>query len=290
MKLQSIEGSSQTIRLWKCNNNQVPKHFEREGENRELIIDGEKTTAYANPSRTIYTVVKISGVWHYTNDLGLIAKSAPTVWNSGQTKTTKVTHREKIAQVSKDRIESFHIEAIKILLTFVKEFGIDNRTQLNQHKGRALLDVPLWKLLETDGRYGGRYISEGVLNLERRLGTKVHESHGTWSEQLLVQHLGPAPANGWSKYPSYCCQLEHVSQRSQIIDLLLREPERVSEILAEFLIGCIVLREEHKRLGDSEIVPGDPWFRYRTAFPPVRVWDRKNEDWANLEADNRAQQ
>jgi len=283
MKLQSIEDPSQIIVLAKCNNNHVPKHFEKDGEYRELTINGEKVTVYANSQRTVYKVVKISGVWFYTADERLIAKTAPETWKTSGRIETNINPKPGVAQVSEDQVKVFHLEAITIFLEFLKKFGIENRNQLNQYKGRALLDVPLWKLLETSGKYGGRYVSEGVLNLERTLGKKVHESQGSWPERLLVEHLGPAPANGWSKHPSYCCQLEHVSQRSQIIDLLLREPERSSEILDEFLIGCIVLKEEHKRLGDSEIVSGDPWLRYRTASPPVRVWDRKNEEWVNFE-------
>jgi hypothetical protein len=289
MKLQSVEDPSQIIKFWKCSNNHVPEHFEKGGDHRELIINGEKVIAYANSRRTVYAVVKILGVWFYTADDRLITKTAPERWNTSNRMASdrtgiKVKAKRRSAPVSEDRIKSFHLEAITILLEFLKKFGIENRTQLNQYNGRALLDVPLWKLLETRGKYGSRYISEGVLNLERTLGKKVHESQGSWPERLLVQHFGPAPANGWSKNPSYCCQLEHVSQRSQIIDLLLREPGRASEILAEFLIGCVVLKEEHKRLGDSEIVSGDPWLRYRMASPPVRVWDRKNEEWVNLGA------
>jgi hypothetical protein len=182
-----------------------------------------------------------------------------------------------------DALTSFHREAIQVILQFVGRHGITSIKQLNSFKARALLDVPLWKLLETEGKYGGRYISEGVRNLELKLGQQVNKSYGVWPENLLSQHLGASPAGRWMKSPAYCCQLEHVSERAKLIDMLLREPDRAQEILDQCLIGCVVLKSEHARLGGAEIDPSDPWRRYRQASPPLHVWDRLTEAWVSLE-------
>jgi hypothetical protein len=182
-----------------------------------------------------------------------------------------------------DVLASFHREAIEVILQFVGRYGINSIEKINSFKSRALLDVPLWKLLETEGKYGGRYISEGVHNLERRLGQPVNKSYGVWPEKLLRHHLGPSPTDGWMKTPDYSCQLEHVSERAKLIDMLLREPERAQEIIEQCLIGCVVLKSEHARLGSADIDPGDPWRRYRHASPLLRVWDRQAEEWVPIE-------
>lgn len=189
--------------------------------------------------------------------------------------------RQKSA--SAEALTAFHREVIDVILHFVGRRGIRSIEQLNSFKGRGLLDVPLWKLLETEGKYGGRYISEGVRNLELMLGQRVDKSYGIWPEHLLRRHFGPPPADRWTKSPAYCCQLEHVSERSKLIDMLLREPERAQEILDQCLIGCVVLKSEHARLSSADIDPRDPWRRYRQAVPPVRVWDREAKDWISLE-------
>ena len=192
-----------------------------------------------------------------------------------------MARRQKCA--SADDLTSFHREAVEVILQFVGRYGISSIELLNSFKGRKLLDEPLWKLLEIEGKYGGRYISEGVRKLELELGQQVNKLSGTWSETLLVRHRGSAPDKGWGKTPEYCCQLEHVTERVKLIDSLLHEPERAEEILVQCLIGCVVLRAEHKRIGSADIEPSDPWRRYRQASPPIRVWDRHAEDWVSLE-------
>jgi hypothetical protein len=48
------------------------------------------------------------------------------------------------------------------------------------------------------------------------------------------------------------------------------------------LLGCIVLKSEHKRLRSGELDIQDPWKRYRLASPEIRVWCRDRGDWVNL--------
>lgn len=177
-------------------------------------------------------------------------------------------------------LTSFHRDVLDVLLSFCARRGIKTLTQLNSFNGRALLDVPIWKLLETEGKYGGPYVSDGVHAVELELGQPPSISSGTWPEELLVQRLGPPPSpDGWSKHPNYCCNLDHVSERANLIDALLHEPHRSREILDQCLIGCVVLRSEHRRIGSAELNPSDPWGRYRDATPTVRVWDRRTKSW-----------
>lgn len=185
-----------------------------------------------------------------------------------------------------ESIAEFHREALRIVLSFLKARGIKTVKQLNAMKGRKLLAEPLWKLLELNGKYGGAYISEGVKLVEERLGTRVCASTGTWSSRRLDQVLGPVPKDlpwqSWCKAPEYSCNLEHVVEIRNIIDTLLTAPESLDAILDNCLLGCVVLRSEHARLGRGELDVRDPWKRYRLASPEIRVWCRDSGDWVKL--------
>ncbi len=182
-----------------------------------------------------------------------------------------------------EQIIFFHREILELLLKFVKKYNITNIQQLNSYKARKLFDEPLWKLLETEGKYGGRYISEGVHNLELILECTVDKNNGRWNGKLLEKHFGNPPDGDWKKSYSHCCNLDHVSERAKLISLLLQEPERAKEILDQCLVGCVVLKSEHNKLGSAIIEPKDPWRRYREAYPKIRVWDRETENWLSLE-------
>lgn len=186
-------------------------------------------------------------------------------------------------RVSLRELTDFHRDVLDVLLRFCADRGINTRAQLNSLKGRPLLDVSLWKLLETEGKYGGSYVSEGVHALEVQFGRPPDISYGTWPEKLLVQHLGQPPTpDGWLKHPDYCCALDHVSERSKLIDALLIEPHRSREILDHCLLGCVVLRSEHGRIASGPLNPSDPWGRYRDATPRLNVWDRHTKCWVSL--------
>lgn len=177
-----------------------------------------------------------------------------------------------------DAIATFHRDALKTMLRFIADREITNLDGLNAVDGRKLLDEPLWKLLETDGKYGGDLISEGVKSIEDNLRCKVRASTGTWPEKDLQHWLGnPPDGRLWGKDDSYCCHLEHVVERAQIIQMLFSEPGRIDEILDRFLIGCVILRSEHHRLKSVAFDPHDSWNRYRKAG--IKVWSRTRNDW-----------
>lgn len=180
-------------------------------------------------------------------------------------------------------IRAFQIDALKTVLLLLQQWQITTTAQLNAVRGKKLLEEPLWKLIELDGKYGGAYISEGVKTLEESLGRRVSPSSGRWPESLLVARLGPQPnGRSWRLSPDHCCQLDHVVERRWLVEALLAAPQTSGEVLGVCL-GCVVLRSEHRRLQTIPMVLRDPWQRYRTANPPLRVWSRPDERWVNLE-------
>jgi hypothetical protein len=133
-----------------------------------------------------------------------------------------------------ESITEFHREALRTILSFLKARGVKTVQRLNEMKGRKLLEEPLWKLLELNGKYGGAYISEGVKRVEERLGTRVSASSGKWPSKRLDQVLGPVPKDSqwqsWREAPEYSCNLEHVVERGKIIRFLLDAPESLDAI------------------------------------------------------------
>jgi hypothetical protein len=113
-----------------------------------------------------------------------------------------------------------------------------------KHKKECLSHVALYKVTEADCKYKfrTRFMSNAALEF-----AKTQEKIG--SGGFLVH--------------------EHVTERSKIIDSLLKaSPEEVDDIL-DSVVACIVTKEEHKSLNRFKNAHG--WERYRAA--EVRVWD-----------------
>lgn len=184
------------------------------------------------------------------------------------------------ARPARDVVRGVHEASLRVLLEHFAEQGLTDRRALVAHKARGYLDVALWKLAELDGKYGGDFVSEGVHALEARLGRPPARSHGMWPERLLRRSLGlPSRSPEWRTTPSYRCQLDHVLQRADLIDLLLREPARVDDVAA-LVVGCVLLGEEHRRLASGPTSSEDIWRKYRDANRgPVRVWSRSRAAW-----------
>ncbi len=183
-----------------------------------------------------------------------------------------------------DEIIAFQKRAMKMLLEFAKREGIRSNADLNSKKAKIMFAEPLWKILEADNKYGGSLISEGVKEVEDRIGRPVTPSSGTWPEQILAKALGEREdGKRWCQQSDYKCQLEHVVERKHILSWLLKQPDRANELLDLYLIGCVVLKAEHPRLPEShaDVARSDPWRRYRLA--PVRVWSRIEQKWISLE-------
>ena len=185
-----------------------------------------------------------------------------------------------------DEIIAFQKRAMKMLLEFAKQEGIQSKSDLNSKKGTIMFQQPLWQILEANSKYGGPLISEGVKDVEDRVGRLVSASSGTWSERHLVKTLGEREDGGrWSQQSDYRCQLEHVVERTHLLQWLLERPDCAIELLDSYLIGCVILKKEHARLpgSNADIASSDPWKRYRLATPQVRVWSRIEQKWISLE-------
>jgi hypothetical protein len=106
---------------------------------------------------------------------------------------------------------------------------------IEAHK-KDLLDICIWKWTEIDGKWNTRYRSEGAMKKEN------------WK---VVQH-------------------EHVFQRKNLIQLLLKNVSEIKTIM-ENAIGCLVTKDEHELLtriskAHTDI---DGWERYKNAGIPV---------------------
>src|SRR5687767_6285761 len=108
--------------------------------------------------------------------------------------------RSRTPVTSHDDIERFQHRALKSVLDLLASSGVDTVEKLNAVKGKQLLEVPLWKLLEVRGKYAQQYVSAGVRKLEDTCGEQVSKSRGRWPEQKLRAVLGMPPAkfNTWS--------------------------------------------------------------------------------------------
>jgi hypothetical protein len=106
-----------------------------------------------------------------------------------------------------------------------------NTPDLYEPQRRKVLAEVLWFATQVDGKYTRRFRS----NAARALAA---------SERKQLRH-------------------DHVLTRKELIDALLREPERVDEIVRSAL-GCVVTKEEHDRLS---ALPGSHrgWDRYIAA-------------------------
>lgn len=102
---------------------------------------------------------------------------------------------------------------------------------------KEFLSIAIWKYTEADGKYDTRYRSAASI------GEPVSTLHH-----------------------------EHVFTRKALVAQLLEEPERCSEIMAT-AVGCVILREEHKKLAVAERANPEltGWGRYSRAG--VRVID-----------------
>jgi len=184
-----------------------------------------------------------------------------------------------------DAINAFHKKALLVLLALAEREGIRTAEQLTALNARILFEQPFWQILECEGKYGGHLISAGVKGQEDLYGP-VGRRDGVWPEHVLSARLGPAAGGGrWRDHPDYACNLEHVVERKHLLAAVLARPAEAVALLDGHLLGCVVLRSEHSRLGSvpAEIALRDPWKRYRDANPPIGVWSRRQKQWISLD-------
>lgn len=106
---------------------------------------------------------------------------------------------------------------------------------LEVHK-KELLSLMIWKITERFGKYTPEYITEGASDV-------LKSNKSTRDKVKLLAH-------------------EHVYTRKYLIQQILLYPDRYREILKN-AIGCLVTREEHKKL--SSVKSKEGWDRYQVA-------------------------
>ena len=137
--------------------------------------------------------------------------------------------RKKIRDIQKRFLVNF--------LDFCEQNQIHDRKDVLSLKLREVLDHPLWKLLELDGKYGGRYISEGVHQLETVLGKRVSRTAGRWPKKLVKEKQKMLADMGFDEHSSLKCQLDHVSERKQLGDALMNKMIKATDIEVGLLLN-----------------------------------------------------
>ena len=90
---------------------------------------------------------------------------------------------------SKEIIE-FHKHMLVHLLKTIRDYGLKTYDDIVDFKAKGLLDEPLWKIVEANGKYKGNYISSGINEIADKLNMspndiKVSEVE-TYLKELFV--------------------------------------------------------------------------------------------------------
>ena len=158
---------------------------------------------------------------------------------------------------------SFWKDSLRNVVSFFKSKGITNYSDLSKFNARALIEPPLWRFPETNGKYHIRFFSREV-----------------WERTLKENKL---PSRGTGKWSSSRAEvmLEHVVERASLISWILEDPTRIDRV-EEICVGCVVSKEESKKLPSKRPVdPNDIWKRYLEG--KVDVYDRMKARWHILD-------
>lgn len=178
-------------------------------------------------------------------------------------------------------IINFHKEALKLLLDFYLKNGYNTVEKINSINGKSKLEDSLWKIPEAEGKHKQRYISKAVKDV-RDLLDEIGEKENHKSI-FTAKQLKNGINSSQITMPSlvidyYKTQLEHVVEKSILIEMLIKNPKNLDKIIDTYNVGCTVFKNEHDLLPDKVFVKNDIWTRYKSAG--IKVWDRKNNKWA----------
>jgi hypothetical protein len=181
---------------------------------------------------------------------------------------------------SKEIIE-FQKHMFISLLATIRDYGIKTYDEIVNFKAKGMLDEPLWKILEANGKYKGKYISSGIKEIADKLNMSPNGIKVSEIETYLKYNIDYRLSSGMiiSNHQDFKVQLEHVTPRKIIIREILKfnKEEDVSKYLDEKCVGCLVLKAEHKVLNDNTYNSKDLWQRYKDA--DVRVFDTEKNEW-----------
>lgn len=158
---------------------------------------------------------------------------------------------------------AFWKDALKVGIKFLLDHGVTAYKDLKKFDARRIVDEPLWKIPELNGKYHGRFYSRAVWERSLQEGKLPSKSGGKWNEKRAV------------------CMLEHVVERAPLIDWLMKDPGRI-DVVDKVCIGCVVMKDESTLLADKAGVdPDNVWKRYLDA--KIDVYDRELGRWHILD-------
>jgi len=158
---------------------------------------------------------------------------------------------------------SFWKESLRNAVTFLKSQGIHEYKDLSRFNARALVEPPLWRLPEINGKYHTRFYSRQV-----------------WERSLLEGRLPSRSGGKWSS-PRAEVLLEHVVERAPLIEWIFDDPTRIDQI-EDVVIGCVVTKDESKALPSKcGVNPNDLWKRYTSGR--IDAYDRLLDRWHVLD-------
>jgi len=158
---------------------------------------------------------------------------------------------------------SFWKAALRHNMEFLLANGVKEYNDLKKLDARALLDEPLWKIPEINGKYHARYFSRSAWERTLKEEALPSRTGGKWQERRAI------------------LTLEHVVERKPLIEWLFEDPSRI-DIIDQICLGCVVDKTEDKKLPKKfKVDPGNLWNRYLLA--KIDVYDRLLDRWHVLD-------
>ncbi len=181
---------------------------------------------------------------------------------------------------SKEIIE-FQKHMFVHLLKTIRGYGLKTYDDIVDFKSKGMLDEPLWKIVEANGKYKGQYISSGIKEIAGKLNMSPNNIKGSEIETYLKDNIDYQLDSGIliSNHEDCKFQLEHVTPRKRIIEevLKLKTDDAILKYIDEMCIGCLVLKAEHKELDDNTYNIKDLWQRYKDGG--IKVFDKVADKW-----------
>ena len=167
------------------------------------------------------------------------------------------------------------------LLKNMRDYGLTTYDDIVDFNAKGMLDEPLWKIVEANGKYKGQFISSGIKEIAGKLNMSPNAIKVSKIVTYLKDNIDFQLNSGIVISDEKDCkvQLEHVTPRKKIIEevLKLSSEEDINKYLDEKCVGCLVLKAEHKVLNDNTYNSEDLWQRYKDAG--IKVFDKELDDW-----------
>lgn len=180
-----------------------------------------------------------------------------------------------------EEIIKFQKHVFVRLLDIIRHYGLKTYDDIVDFKSKGMLDEPLWKIVEANGKYNVQYISSGIKEIADKLNITPNDIKVSEIETYLKDNIDFQLNSGIVISDEKDCkvQLEHVTPRKKIIEevLKLNSEKDIHEYLDKKCVGCLVLKAEHKVLNDNTYNSKDLWQRYKDAG--IKVFDKETDNW-----------